>query len=91
MDIKTEINNKLAIIESRPVHTADVINRITKLFEKRVDSWYIADGSVGLFRDHDGQAYEITIRPASEAKYGQMLGTHPQKHAARKVRTKSGL
>jgi hypothetical protein len=60
--------------EARPVYTADVIRRISDagIFEKRVSTWYVADGTAALFRDKDGQAYEVLVSPASLAKYKEL-------------------
>ena len=59
------------IDEARAVHTMDLLAQITDLpmIEKRVDMWSQADGTAGLFRSTDGQAYEIMVRPAKLAKH----------------------
>ena len=57
----------------RESHTAEVINDITSAFEQRIDSWYIADGAVGLFRYKDGNAYEVTVRPARLSQYKELF------------------
>jgi hypothetical protein len=52
--------------ETRVSFTGDIINAMTKLpeLEKRISSWYVANGTVGLFRSSDGNAYEIKVSPA---------------------------
>ena len=50
-----------------PVYTAEVLNKISKIFPDRVNSYYVADGCVGWYRI-DGIIYEVTVSPAA---YGQ--------------------
>ena len=58
------------VFESRPTHCFDLLGRISKIPGlKRVTSWSQADGFAGLYRDEDGQAYEVTVRPAAYAKH----------------------
>jgi hypothetical protein len=61
---------KQIIGESRPTHVSDMIGRISKTPGlTKVSSWYQGDGAAVLLRDEDGQAYEITIRPAAYAQH----------------------
>ena len=61
--------------ESRPTNLIGLVGEITKIpsIERRVDVWSTSDGVVGLFRAVDGNAYEITIRPAESAKHPAVL------------------
>jgi hypothetical protein len=61
--------------EARPANTVDVISRIAKSTGmKSVSVWSQSDGSAALLRDEDGQAYEITVRPAAYAKHPGITG-----------------
>jgi hypothetical protein len=68
--------------ESRPTHILDRLSEIGNLFAKTVRMHGLGDGAVGLFRDRDGQAYEIQIRPAKYAQYSSTLGTSPSPETA---------
>jgi hypothetical protein len=54
-----------------PVFTLEIIQKISQLADmKRIDTWAVADGTVGLFRyEKDGNAYEIEVRPISQGKH----------------------
>ena len=47
-----------------PTHTAEIMSRLTPLFQKRVDSWFVAGGSVAWFIWEDGNEYEVTVSPS---------------------------
>jgi len=47
-------------------HTADILEKITPLFKKRLSSHFLADGATGVFEFDDGQTYEITVSPSRE-------------------------
>jgi 8-oxo-dGTP diphosphatase len=59
-----------AVTEDRQVFTSKFIYDLNKAegVDKVVDIWSQADGSAGLVRMKDGQAYEVVVRPASSAK-----------------------
>ena len=44
-------------------HTADILEKLTPLFKKRIDSNYIADGARAIFEYDDGQLYELEVSP----------------------------
>jgi hypothetical protein len=54
-----------------PVFTLEVIQKISQIPDlKRLDTWAVADATVGLFRyEKDGNAYEIEVRPISQGKH----------------------
>lgn len=56
---------------ARPAHLLDVISSITKakFFTKRLKVQQTNDGMAAFFRGEDGNAYEVVVRPASEARH----------------------
>lgn len=44
-------------------HAADILEKLTPLFKKRIDSNYVADGARAIFEYTDGQIYEIEVSP----------------------------
>lgn len=56
---------------ARPTNLLNIISSMTKkgVFEKRVEVVMIADGATALMRGTDGNAYEVTIRPAQYSKH----------------------
>lgn len=58
----------------RPTHIYDLIGQLTKLpfIEKRIDTWSQVDGMATLVRGVDGNAYEITIRPAEDTQHPKL-------------------
>ncbi len=67
--------------EASPTHIFDIIKDLHKTsnIEKRIDSWYIADGAVGLFRGTDGNAYEIVVRPAKMGQFKKLFSKYLEK------------
>ena len=65
---------------ARAAHTADIIVEITPVFNERIDSWYIANGSVALFSYKDGNAYEVEVRPASLAQHKDIFDPYLSKN-----------
>ena len=64
--------NLITITEHLPIKHVGMLAEISvdlPMIEKRVDMWSQADGTAGLFRSTDGQAYEIMVRPAKLAKH----------------------
>ena len=63
--------NKTAAVPkpTHPTHTSDIISRITPLFKERVDSWFVADGSVAWFIWEDGNEYEVTVSPSGLGRH----------------------
>jgi len=59
-----------------PVYTAEILQKISSLSDMRkLDSWFVADGTVGLFRfEKDGNAYEIEIRPIAKGTNKELWG-----------------
>lgn len=54
---------------SKPVHTSFVLKQACDAVGKRISAYFTMDGSIGLVRTKDGQAYEIEIRPAMLSKF----------------------
>lgn len=56
---------------SRPTHCCQIASSLSRAggFTKRLDLWTIVDGAVALYVHEDGNAYEVIVRPASEAKF----------------------
>lgn len=50
-------------------NTSEILRSITPLFEKKLSSWSILDGSVGWFLHEDGNEYEVVITPAQHGRY----------------------
>lgn len=64
--------------------TFEIIAELSKVPSlKRIDSWAIADGTVGLFRYSDGNAYEIEVRPISQGKHKNLWGDKLKKREDR--------
>jgi len=66
-----------AIQESRmTTYTTKIASEIGQYVPelKRISIYTVADGTVGLYRYSDGNAYEIEIRPASLAKRKDVFG-----------------
>ena len=59
------------LTESRPTNIFGIMGQLEKLpsIAKMVDLWSQADGMAGLYRTKDGNAYEITVRPAEYADH----------------------
>lgn len=57
--------------EARSSNIMGLISEIKKIpsVEKLVDLWSQSDGMAALYRTKDGNAYEITIRPAAYADH----------------------
>lgn len=57
--------------EARPTRLMDVIRSFKKArgIEKMLSLNYLDDGIVSLMRFEDGNAYEIVVRPAANAKH----------------------
>lgn len=75
---KKPLGNKIeeAIEEGRLVtYTTKILSDMSKIPGlKRIGAYSVADGTVGLFRYEDGNAYEIEIRPAALAKRKDVWG-----------------
>lgn len=62
------------VTAARPAKIMDFMSTLKKTHtdvEEMVDLWSQMDGMAGLFRTKDGNAYEVTVRPA---KYSQHPG-----------------
>lgn len=60
------------IKESRPTNIMEFLSKLGKTHpdvEKMVDLWSQIDGFAALYRTKDGNAYEVTVRPAEYAKH----------------------
>jgi hypothetical protein len=53
--------------------------------KKTLDIWSLANGSVGLYRYEDGNAYEIEVRPASLSRHKDIFGKYITKHIKKKT------
>lgn len=60
------------------------IGRNVPGMKKTIDIWSLANGSVGLYRYEDGNAYEVEVRPASLSKHKDIFGKYMTKHVKRK-------
>lgn len=72
MKFRDIVENKVQKLdEARPTNIMGLMDEMKKLpsIDKRVDLWSQIDGFAGLFRGKDGNAYEITIRPAEFAQH----------------------
>ena len=74
MSLLDRLNSKLgplSIAESRPARPIETLNKIATsgIFKKTIKVFSLADGAAGLFRDADGQAYEVIVRPAESAQH----------------------
>jgi len=75
LDANFECKLNQAIEESRmTTYTTKIMSEISIPGLKRISVYTVADGTVGLFRYEDGNAYEIEIRPASLAKRKDVWG-----------------
>lgn len=56
---------------SRPARIMDVLSSISKaqFFTKRLKVQQTNDGMAAFFRGEDGNAYEVVVRPAKEARH----------------------
>jgi len=77
----------------RSVHTAEIMNKIrdSNIFRKMISSWYIVDGSASIFSYEDGMAYEVIVRPITEAQYKSLwkkFTKTPQKKVLGREETK---
>ena len=72
MKFRDLVDKNVDVNEARSTNIMGLMSEIGKKvpsIEKMVDLWSQIDGFAGLFRTKDGNAYEITIRPASESKH----------------------
>ena len=60
--------------EARSSNIMGLVSEIKKIpsVEKLVDLWSQSDGMAALYRTKDGNAYEITIRPAAYAAHSDI-------------------
>ena len=81
-----ELLNETETVEARmTTFTSKILAEIGNISGlNRINSWYIADGVVGLFHyDHDGNAYEIKISPVSQGQYKELWGDQIKKREDR--------
>jgi len=58
----------------RPTKITDLVSEFKRMpsVEKVVDYWSQSDGFAALVRTKDGNAYEVTIRPAKYSKHPEL-------------------
>ena len=87
MDSFTELLNETLCTNNERYYTysTKIMAEIGKLPGlKRLNSWTVSDGIVGLFRyEHDGNAYEIEVRPISVGKHKELWGDQIKKRGDR--------
>lgn len=83
--IRKSVRKELSILnEVRMVtYTSKILSDIGKSLpgiKKAIDIWSLANGSVGLYRYEDGNAYEIEVRPAALSKHKDIFGKYTTRH-----------
>lgn len=69
------------IKETRPTKLLSLVQGLTKLsgIEKRIDVQTVSGGVVALVRGDDGNAYEVTIKPAVHGTHKNLFKKYLQK------------
>ena len=67
--------------ETRPTELLALVQGLTKLpgIEKRIDVQTVSCGVVALVRGDDGNAYEVTIKPAVHGTHKDLFKKYLQK------------
>lgn len=61
--------------EKGKAHTSDIIEDISKsgVFDEKMNSYFVSNGTVGWFRYSDGKIYEVLVTPLTHGQHKNLF------------------